>query len=62
MSLRKILKALDKDLPKVDNYGIGIMTMELFQPFFIVGNTQLIFTCSKSTIETLEKGVKYIQS
>ena len=23
---------------------------------------QLIFTCSKSTIETLEKGVKYIQS
>ena len=33
MSLRKIVKALDKDLPKVDNYGIGIMTMELFQPF-----------------------------
>ena len=24
--------------------------------------TQLIFTCSKSTIETLEKGVKYVQS
>ena len=62
MSFRKILKALDKDLPKVDNYGIGIMTMELFQPFFIAGNTQLIFTCSKSTIETLEKVVKYIQS
>ena len=24
--------------------------------------TQLAFTCSKSTIETLEKGVKYVQS
>ena len=23
---------------------------------------QLTFTCSKSTIETLEKGVKYVQS
>ena len=26
------------------------------------GVTQLAFTCSKSTIETLEKGVKYVQS
>ena len=25
-------------------------------------DSQLIFTCSKSTIETLEKGVKYGQS
>ena len=24
--------------------------------------TQLTFTCSKSTIETLEKAVKYVQS
>ena len=24
--------------------------------------TQLTLTCSKSTVETLEKGVKYIQS
>ena len=24
--------------------------------------SQQIFTCSKSTIETLEKGVKYVQS
>ena len=24
--------------------------------------TQLTFTCSKSTIETIEKGVKYVQS
>ena len=26
------------------------------------GDTQLTFTCSKSTIETLEKSVKYVQS
>ena len=25
-------------------------------------NTQQTFTCSKSTIETLENGVKYVQS
>ena len=25
-------------------------------------STQLIFTCSKSTLETLEDGVKYVQS
>ena len=27
-----------------------------------VVSTQLTFNCSKSTIETLEKGVKYVQS
>ena len=27
-----------------------------------IENTQLAFTCSKSTIEALEKGVKYIQN
>ena len=27
----------------------------------VIENTQLTFTCSKSTIETLEKGVKYVQ-
>ena len=26
-----------------------------------VNNTQLTFTCSKSTVVTLEKGVKYVQ-
>ena len=25
-------------------------------------DSQLTFTCSKSTVETLEKGVKYVQS
>ena len=29
---------------------------------FIDNITQLIFTCSKSTIDTLEKGVKYVKS
>ena len=28
----------------------------------VFSNAQLTFTCSKSTIETLEKGVKYVQS
>ena len=28
----------------------------------VLSITQLIFTCSKLTIETLEKGVKYVQS
>ena len=27
-----------------------------------VQNTQLTFTCLKSTIETAEKGLKYVQS
>ena len=31
----------------------------LFKCFF---GTQLIFSCSKSTIQTLEKGVKYVPS
>ena len=26
------------------------------------GVTQLLFTCSRSTVETLEKGVKYVQN
>ena len=30
--------------------------------FFTEKATQLPFTCSKSTIETLEKGVKYVQN
>ena len=28
----------------------------------ILKTTQLIFTCSKSTIETVQEGVKYVQS
>ena len=28
----------------------------------VLANTQLTFNCSKSPIETLEKGVKYVQS
>ena len=29
---------------------------------FMEGLAQLTFTCSNSTIETVEKGVKYVQS
>ena len=29
---------------------------------FLLSVTQLKFTCSKSTTETLEKGMKYVQS
>ena len=30
--------------------------------FVVVAVVELTFTCSKSAIETLEKGVKYVQS
>ena len=30
--------------------------------FYLYAVTQIIFTCSKSTIETLEKSVKYVQN
>ena len=33
-----------------------------FEIPLILLNTQLTFTCSKSTTETLEKDVKYVQS
>ena len=33
-----------------------------FTNFTEILHSQLTFTCSKSTIETLEKGVKYFQS
>ena len=32
------------------------------QPWLLTMSTQLTFTCSKSAIETLEKGVTYVQS
>ena len=35
---------------------------EIFHNSEKIKNTHLTFTCSKSTIETLEKGVKYVQS
>ena len=30
--------------------------------YLLIATSQLTFTCSKSTIETLEKCVKYVQS
>ena len=40
----------------------GVWKIFSFQIINPVTLTQLTFTCSKSTIETLEKGVKYGQS
>ena len=49
---------------------LGIaLTLMFFKLFFFFSNAQcefsmankLTFTCSKSTIETLEEGVKYVQ-
>ena len=34
----------------------------VFETIFISEQTQSAFTCSKLTIETLEQGVKYVQS
>ena len=42
-----------------------ICSANLLTSFYMLGTlvvTQLTFTCSKTTIETLEKGVKYVQS
>ena len=41
---------------KVNNNVINI------NKFWGVSSTQLTFPCSKSAIETLKKGVKYVQS
>ena len=39
-----------------------VQIMKIIYPKFISQLSPLTFTCSKSTIETLEKGVKYVQS
>ena len=45
-------------LSKSSSLIMSVGTLFIYQKVF----TQLTFTCSKSTIETLEKGVKYVQS
>ena len=42
-----------------NNFLVEMTLMEIMVKYF---TTQLTFTCSKSTIETLEKSVKYVQS
>ena len=49
----KAVSASSEKMP-FDNYCLLHLTM--------VDTTQRVFTCSKSTIETLEQGVKYVQS
>ena len=38
------------------------MVFIYYLPLFLVETSQLTFTGSKLTMETLEKGVKYVQS
>ena len=38
------------------------MTTTILFPVSCQTETELTFTCSKSTIKTLEKGVKYVHS
>ena len=40
----------------------GGFSVEVSQVACVMQQSQLIITCSKSTIETLKKGVKYVQS
>ena len=42
-------------------YMMNIWYVRFYQVFHQY-NTHLTFTCSKSIIETLEKGMKYVQS
>ena len=53
---RKELMFNKQNLKAIPKYLI----YEAFLTLFSGIGTQLTFTCSKSTIETLEKGVKYI--
>ena len=41
---------------------IHINVKSSFTIFLGMGPSQITFTCSKSTIETLEKGEKYVQN
>ena len=46
----------------LDQFCMLIKKVVIFQLDFHKLLSQLTFTCSKSTIETLEKGIKYVQS
>ena len=45
-----------------EEYNIVAGSHQTFTRAMLEKVTQLTFTCSTSTIETLEKGVKYVQS
>ena len=46
----------------IDLHNIFLKYCKVAHKTLHVASSQLTFTCSKSTIETLEKGVKYVQS
>ena len=65
--LKVIFKRYNPKVPGCDTSDF----QKLFRPelcdlndikFLITQNSQLTFTCLMSTIETLKKGVKYVQS
>ena len=43
-------------------FGVKLSYAAYFPPHFLKIHTLVTFTCTKSTIETLEKGVKNVQS
>ena len=47
---------------KVNNKNIRTTSIIIVQNYKLLLATQLRCTCSKSTIGTLEKGVKHVQS
>ena len=60
-AFRKIIKEL-RPLNTPLNMLLGSPTEKLLNPFIFISRTQPAIICSKLTIETLEEGVKYVQS
>ena len=51
-----------QDLSAIEIEIVGILTTSLAGKRMGIKSKQQIFTCSKAKIETLENGVKYVQS
>ena len=60
-AFRKIIKGL-RPLNTPLNMLLGSPAEKLLNPFIFISRTQPAIICSKLTIETLEEGVKYVQS
>ena len=50
----------DTHLPHTPD--LSVPSLSISENIFVEWETQSVFTCSKLTIETLEQGVKYVQS
>ena len=53
--------ALVHQSPICSSHEIDWLLLQTIKILPVIWLAQQIFTCSKSTIETLEKGVKYLQ-